>query len=589
MTNPAAFGTVTLTFTNYTMKKALIAVGVVILIGGVGYFGYRLGKIRNAAVNSSGTVTSVASESGLPATSSSPAVATGVLPADLATSIVWHAPQKISSLGLAVSSSDFNDADVGYISHIENQTEYFSVGSYTYQGKSGSAYFLSAAIEGPSFPEHFILVNYNNQLVLLSKYSDQASTSTADIKQTSRGLIGKDGFFHDKFVIDTAFTVPAFEFPTTISGSLPRQVLTLDAVTATNVSSRFGIPASQEANPIQAFRSSVVGQVYVSTSTNGFYVLPPGPLAATYRLVVDFYDQDSQVPHITFSDGSTNSKEYSYTSIGGCGSSNFLAVVDPQTVNPATDLVSVGTTNHGDSIFELKDSQHQRLQDTFKSFPTDPPQSYDQFIASRPLLYWVDPFGRLVELRNTKYQPQAECGKPVIYLYPQKTTAVSVKLAPKGGFTYSEPAYNNGWNVAADPESNLTDLSTGKLYPYLFWEGRGGLYQAPKQGWVVTQSAVPNFLAQKLAELGLNRKESADFMEFWLPRMQTKPYYFITFMGNQTMNEIAPLTIEPKPDTTIRILMDFTPLEAPINVESFRIHTPTRKGFTVVEWGGVVR
>ena len=570
------------------MKKFLAVLAVLVLVGGVGYIGYRLGKNKNRPPVASPATVVLGSQPNTVNVSPSSTTAQ-VLPADLATSIVWHAPQKIHSLGLVVSSSDFNDADVGYVNHVENQTEYFSVGSYTYRGASGLAYFLSSAIEGPSVPEHFIFVDFNSQLVLLSKYSDQVSTSTDDIKQTSRGLIGKDGFFHNKFVIDNTFTVPTFEFPATITGSLPRQVLTLDGVNAIDVSSRFGIPASQDANPIPAFRSSAVGQVYISTSTNGFYVMPPGPLVGTYRLVLDFYDQDSQVPRITFNDGSTNTKEYSFTTIGGCGSSNFLAVIDQQTINPATDLVAVGTTNHGDSIFALKDQNNQRLQDTFKNFPTDPPQSYDQFLASRPLLYWVDPFGRLVELRNAKYQPQAECGKPVIYLYPQKTTAVSVKLAPKGGFTYSEPVYNNGWNIVADPKSNLTDLTSGKLYPYLFWEGRGGLYQSPKQGWVVTQSAVPNFLTQKLAELGLNQKESADFKDFWLPRMRTKPYYFITFMGNQTMNKIAPLAIEPKPDTVIRILMDFTPLDAPISVEPFRIHTPARKGFTVVEWGGVLR
>jgi hypothetical protein len=55
------------------------------------------------------------------------------------------------------------------------------------------------------------------------------------------------------------------------------------------------------------------------------------------------------------------------------------------------------------------------------------------------------------------------------------------------------------------------------------------------------------------------------------------------------MNKIAPLTITPKPDTVIRILMDFTPLKQPIRVDDYEIKTPTREGYTVVEWGGVLR
>ena len=71
--------------------------------------------------------------------------------------------------------------------------------------------------------------------------------------------------------------------------------------------------------------------------------------------------------------------------------------------------------------------------------------------------------------------------------------------------------------------------------------------------------------------------------------MKDSPYYFVTFLGNREMNQIAPLIINPKPDTVIRVLMDFTPLTSPINVKEYEILTPQRNGFTVVEWGGVLR
>ncbi len=215
--------------------------------------------------------------------------------------------------------------------------------------------------------------------------------------------------------------------------------------------------------------------------------------------------------------------------------------------------------------------------------------SYEQFVKSRPAFFWYDPFGRLVKFQNNKFVPQAECGKPVIYLYPQTTTKVAVRLDPQGGFTASEPSYGTGWNVFAQPNGQLTEISTGKNYPYLFWEGRGAVYQQPQKGFVVVKSQVEDFLQEKLTLLGLNEKERADFLDFWLPRMQSAPYYFVTFLGNSAMNAIAPLEIFPKPDTVIRVLMDFSPLEEPISVEGFNIKTPERKGFTVVEWGGVLR
>ena len=140
-----------------------------------------------------------------------------------------------------------------------------------------------------------------------------------------------------------------------------------------------------------------------------------------------------------------------------------------------------------------------------------------------------------------------------------------------------------------NPVPHLTNLADGKSYPYLFWEGRGGLYQTPDKGFVVAQSGVHELLENKLSLAGLNEKERADFESFWEPKMQGAPYYFVTFMGNNVMDEIAPLTVTPKPDTVIRVLMDFKPLEQPISVQGYNIRTPERKGFTVVEWGGVLR
>jgi hypothetical protein len=55
------------------------------------------------------------------------------------------------------------------------------------------------------------------------------------------------------------------------------------------------------------------------------------------------------------------------------------------------------------------------------------------------------------------------------------------------------------------------------------------------------------------------------------------------------MDRVAPLTVVPTPDTVIRVLMDYTPLAAPISVAPLKITTPIRNGFTVVEWGGIVR
>src|SRR5262249_740771 len=140
-------------------------------------------------------------------------------------------------------------------------------------------------------------------------------------------------------------------------------------------------------------------------------------------------------------------------------------------------------------------------------FPEDQPKpSYAAFVAARPVFFWKDAFGKLVRFKGKKYLPLAECGKPVIYLYPQSTQKISLKISPVGGFSYTEPLYNNGWNVISDPNSNITNLEDGKTYPYLFWEGRGGMYETPDKGFVTDKAHVRELLEAKLSLLGLNEK-----------------------------------------------------------------------------------
>lgn len=357
-----------------------------------------------------------------------------------------------------------------------------------------------------------------------------------------------------------------------------------------------------------AFVDPIVGNIFMdiipkSVSTNadgshkegtrnGFYVKAPDGTIRKYSLRPYFYESSDGAPVINWNDGTKNSTDYTYTEVGGCGSTNFAAIVPGITLN---DLVAVGTAGssmRGDKVYELKNTNHQLLLDQYMVYYPqygEQKMPYEQFVKSHPLFFWVDPFGRIIKFASSQFMSGAECGKPVIYLYPEEATKVSVKLNPVGGFTKSEPAYDGGWEVIATPEGKLTETKSNKVFPYLFWEGRGGLYETPKKGFVVKNADVHIFLVEKLAKLGLNEKESADFREFWEPRMKDAPYYFVTFMGNQTMNQIAPLNITPKPDTVIRVLMDFLPLEKSIAVEEFNIRTPERKGFTVVEWGGVIR
>ena len=151
----------------------------------------------------------------------------------------------------------------------------------------------------------------------------------------------------------------------------------------------------------------------------------------------------------------------------------------------------------------------------------------------------------------------------------------------------SIPEYGTGWkDVLAMPDGTLQ--YQGSTYPYLFWEGKGhGLYPEITEGFVVKKKDVEPTLRKHLSSLGLNEKESADFLEFWLPYMPNTPYTRLTWLGTAQMNKLAPLTLSKQPDTMIRIFLDFEGLQKPIKLKEQRLSHPERKGFVLVEWGGL--
>ncbi len=325
--------------------------------------------------------------------------------------------------------------------------------------------------------------------------------------------------------------------------------------------------------------------------TVGFILKGFDGIAHQYEIEIDFVHNN--IPKVTWLDGTSNTEEYTHADIGGCGFGSYVSVIPPSVIDPGNDLVQIGTdTVNNKPVYSLKNTEHEFLKSVFSyADMMEPATEYEEFLSQHPLFFWEDSFGRLIKFQNSAFIPLAECGKPVIYLYPEEAKHVSVEVEPTGGFTVTEPEYNDGWEVIAKPDGSLTNISDRTQWPYLFWEGHGSV-DVPagnKRGFVVKERDVESFLEKTLYDLGLNAQESADFIEFWEPKMHDAPYYFVTFYGNRFMDAIAPLTVTPEPDTTIRIMMDYKPLDAPIEVEPMRLRRPQRDGFTVIEWGGVLR
>ena len=176
--------------------------------------------------------------------------------------------------------------------------------------------------------------------------------------------------------------------------------------------------------------------------------------------------------------------------------------------------------------------------------------------------------------------------KPVIYLYPEAETEVTVSLDYDGELTCIYPAFDGGasWSVTAAPDGTLTDAA-GQTYNYLYWEGVSDAEYNFSEGFCVPGGDTAAFLEDALADLGLNRREANEFIVYWLPRMEGNPYNLIAFQTT-AYTDHARLTVDPAPDTVLRVFMAWKPLERSVQLPPQTLDGPERAGFTLVEWGG---
>ncbi|MCR4263741.1 MAG: hypothetical protein NUV98_03435 [Candidatus Roizmanbacteria bacterium] len=190
------------------------------------------------------------------------------------------------------------------------------------------------------------------------------------------------------------------------------------------------------------------------------------------------------------------------------------------------------------------------------------------------------------------YLPES---KPVIYLYPEQDMLVDISVLPKDGeVTVSDPFYNKytGWNrIVARPDGSL--IYDSQPYRFLYYETEVAGYTIPEEGFVIPTDELEPFLTGAVKTYGLNETETHEFIDYWVPRFKndvSTPYMFVTFIQQEEIDRVVPLSIVPKPDTAIRIRPYFRPESEHRMVvpQSLPDTPPVRHGFTLVEWGGIL-
>lgn len=452
------------------------------------------------------------------------------------------------------------------------------------------------ACDGPCFGETFMryaVDERSDEWTLLVPYSDETDTDVVHMETVAE---------------DLTIEIPELDAPENLEIYEDTALVLLDASYLT--------AAYFEENTYDYYSSVELDSDAFSTyyeSENGcIYGVTPDGLVARYMVVpgifskaVQDYATFNQDLSFTSEDGEEVTREYALFS-SGCGFSYSCVPSYAASASEEAGLEVAGTLN-GETVYWLsevgeepetyEDSLLRTYYNAYNNYKvsleydtdsTEELMSAEDYLKSGNFFFIKLDNGEYVNVFNAQHAPVAECGKPVIYLYPEKTTVVSVKVGVDE-ITKSEPAYGNGWLVKADPTGTLLNLVDGMTYPYLFWEGNSDKNIPLGEGFTLAKTEVDAVLPAVLKSLGLSAQETADFMEFWSPELTAvnAPYIQFNFVGNKEMDIVAPLRIFPKPDQVIRIFMYFQGASEPgLPVPNFK--PAARHGYTVVEWGGTL-
>lgn len=177
--------------------------------------------------------------------------------------------------------------------------------------------------------------------------------------------------------------------------------------------------------------------------------------------------------------------------------------------------------------------------------------------------------------------------KPVLYLYPTAPTEVTVTFAHPELLTTVYPEYRDGWRMFVQNNGTMTEIGKTREYYALYWEERPTEPYEFTEGFYVDKN-YPEFLEEKLSELGLTDREANEFIMYWLPVLEKNGRNLVAFETTESREYANKLQITPMPDSLLRISIHIKKVDSDPGLPEQKLPCFLRKGFTAVEWGGQV-
>ncbi len=426
------------------------------------------------------------------------------------------------------------------------------------------------------YTRHVFLRDSTGNLTLLSQHTDEGAIAT---------VAGVE--------VDDTMTLEALSPP----GEINVDGAKLKSVTGWLIPGiEFGLGFDNALDGYDELEDTDHGMLYEKiednedTEDNGvksYKLMLEGPFGTItqYRFTINqLLDDNSML--VNFANGDSTNLTYRWDTVErGCGSSHQVNVLAKEFHK---DLVETGSTSDGTKVYGFPSSDHTVIGTFYDNYAGYRDEStvisQQEYFDGHNLVVVRNELSYYVLLSSAEYQANVECAKPVIYLYPEVPTYVSVEVG--ANVTLSDPVYDDGWSAIALPGGKLI-TGTG-VYDSLFWDGTGhGQYPAIEKGNFVTRAGVEAELVANMTRMGLNENEISDFLEYWMPLMPDSNYVRLTWLTTAEMNDLAPLSLSFTPDSMIRIFLDFEGVDAPHNLPPQEIPVYERHGFSLIEWGGL--
>ncbi|MBP7401270.1 MAG: hypothetical protein KBA30_01490 [Clostridia bacterium] len=229
-------------------------------------------------------------------------------------------------------------------------------------------------------------------------------------------------------------------------------------------------------------------------------------------------------------------------------------------------------------------------QDNFVLYGLDTTTDWVNDLAYQAFLrYW---FGIYNDTENANLHGRPPYGtgvyKPNIYLYPESSQEVTVTFGLPALLTVTIPDYTGIWTVTAEPDGTQTDAD-GREYGYLFYESETdpALFSYD-QGWLVPAAERESVFRTVLGAYGFNARETEDFIDFWVSRLEPGMDYRMIPQGTARVDAAMPVTVSPAPESVFRLWFAFEPWDGGTAPAEPAIDPIPRDGFTLVEWGGFI-